>query len=114
MNNKIIITFLIIFLIASFFCLAYAEQNQYKESDFWALYFSDPKDSNLNFIIENYGDKTNFHWEILADKDKIDEGNITIFKGNKEIINLSELGDENKKITIIVSDGDKKKEIYKN
>lgn len=114
MDNKKIIIFLIIFLIASLFYLAYIEQSRRGEGNFWVLYFADPKGDNLSFVIDNYSDKNNFHWEVLIDKNKVTEKDAVISKGNKKIIDLVELKIENKKITIIVSDGENKKEIYKN
>lgn len=114
MDSKKITVFLIIFLVASFLYLAYIEQGRRGEENFWVLYFADPKSDNFNFVIENHSDKNNFHWEVLADKNKINEGNIVVSKGTKENVNLSGSGEENKKITIIVSDGENEKEIYKN
>ncbi len=114
MDNKKIIVFLIIFLIASFLYLAYIEQNRRGEENFWVLYFADPKNDSLNFIIENHSDNNNFHWEILADKDKIKEGDIKIAKNSTWELNSQVTDYSDKKITIVVSDGDNKKEIYKN
>lgn len=113
MNNKTIIRALIIFLIVSFFYIAYTEQKQHSTGDWWALYFNDPKSKNLDFVIENHSDKTNFHWEVLADKDKLKEGNVNVVKNDKKSIDISDLNISNKKITIIVSSGGEKKDIYK-
>lgn len=114
MNNKVIIIFLVIFFIASFFYLAYIEQNRRGEENFWALYFSDPKSGGLDFAIENYGNEMNFHWEILADKEKIKEGNIKIAKNStwESGFQVDNYGD--KKISVVVLDGESKKEVYKN
>jgi hypothetical protein len=114
LNNKTIISALIIFLAISFFYLAYTEQKQLNSGDWWALYFENPKSDNLNFVIENHSDKTNFHWEIMAEKEKMKEGNVNITKGDKKSIDISDLNISNKKITVLVSSGDEKKEIYKN
>ncbi len=113
MNNKIIIAFLIIFLIASFLYLAYIEQSRRGEENFWVLYFADPKSDNLNFIIENHSDKNNFHWEVLADKEKIKEGDENIAEGSTWKRGFQVADIDGKKITIIVLDGENKKEIYK-
>lgn len=117
MNNKKIFAFLIIFLIASFFYLAYIEQKQ-QDSDYqknwWVLYFEDPKSDNLNFVIENHGDKNNFHWEVFKDKEKIEEGDIKIAKSSTWKSGFQAADYDNKKISIIVSNGENKKEIYKN
>ncbi len=113
MNNKIIITFLIIFLTASFLYLAYIEQGRRGEENFWVLSFADPKGVNLDFVIENHSNDNNFHWEILADKEKIKEGNVKITKNSAWESGFQEASYGDKKITIVVSDGDNKKEIYK-
>lgn len=113
MSSKIIISLLIIFLIASFLYLAYIEQNQRGEGNFWVLYFADPKSGNLNFVIENHSDKNNFHWEVLADKEKINEGDENIAEGSTWKRGFQVADTDGKKITIIVSDGENEKEIYK-
>jgi hypothetical protein len=114
LSNKIIIPALIIFLIISFFYLAYTEQYQRNSGDWWALYFENPKSDNLNFVIENHSGKTNFHWEVSADKEKIKEGGISVAKGSTWKSGFQVTGNNDKKITIEVLNGDEKKEIYKN
>ncbi len=114
MSNKIIISTIIIFLVASFAYLSYTErmQNNYDvDKNWWVIYFAEPKGDNLDFIIENHSDKNNFHWEILADKDKIKEGDIKIANTWKPGFQAADYG--NKKITVTVSDDENKKEIYK-
>lgn len=87
------------------------------KKDWWVAYFENPADNSLNFTIENHSDKNNFHWEISADNQKINEGNIDIQKGSAwtstwtfdvQVDNYS-----GKKVMIRVSDGENKKEIYK-
>jgi hypothetical protein len=78
------------------------------------LYFENPKNDNLYFVIENHSDNTNFHWEVLADNNKVKEDNIIISKGSTWKSDFQALESNNKKITIAVSSGDEKKEIYKN
>lgn len=120
MQKKIII-FITILFIASSFWLFYQSDKQTNpdlNKNWWAVYFVDPKSDNLNFIIENHSDKNDFHWEILADKNKVKEDNIKIEKGAQSELNSdSELSSDefkNKKITVDISSGDEKKEIYKN
>mgnify|MGYP001571696796 CR=1 FL=1 len=83
------------------------------QKNWWVLYFASPKGDALDFVIENHSDKNNFHWEVFDEKNKINEGNVKIEKGatwaSDVKVNISD-----KKITIIVSDGTEKKEIYKN
>lgn len=113
-DQRIIIASLAFFLLASFIFLACAERRQHNydhQKNWWILYFENPKDSSLDFIIENHSDKNNFHWEVLVDDVSIDEENINIPKGEKEIVVTDEIKD--KKVIIRVSDGKDKKEIYK-
>lgn len=115
MNSKTIVIFTVIFFLASALFLAYTEDRQSDENfqkDWWVLSFNDPKSADINFFIENHSNKSSFHWEILANKEKIQEGDIKIAKGSTwtsdvQVDNLSG------KITIIVSDSKDKKEIYK-
>jgi hypothetical protein len=112
--KKIIIS-LILFLFLSFIFLAYTETKQEnpQSQNWWVIYFTNPKDSNLDFVIENNSNKTNFHYEILSDKNNLEEKDIEIGKGiKKEIpVNINDTSD--KKITIRVSIGDDIREIYK-
>ena len=90
MNQKKIISFLIIFLLISFFYLAYVEKKQADlnyQKNWWVLSFDNPNDNSLDFVIENHSSKNNFHWEVLSDTDKIKEADINIVKGNSAKIN---------------------------
>lgn len=117
MSNKTIIYSLIIFLAASFVFLSFIEQRQqdynYNKS-WWVLYFNDIKSDDLHFVIENHSDKNKFHWSIIKGKNKPSrEDDIEIKKGEKKTIKLDVAEYKDKKITIRVSDGENKKEIYK-
>ncbi len=114
-ENGIILS-LIVFITVSFLYLAYTEQKQCDLNSYnvWELYFEDPKSDDLNFVIENHSLKTNFHWKVSIDTEKFKEGDAKITKGQSVKIDLSNLEFINKKITIIVINGDEKKEIYKN
>ena len=121
MNQKKIISFLIVFLFISFFYLAYVEKKQADlnyQKNWWVLSFDNPKDNTLNFSIENHSNKTNFHWEVMADGNILKEGDLVIIKGGKELRSeaseLSSLSLENKKISVKVSADGEMKEIYKN
>jgi len=115
MQKKLILFLIILFILSSAYLLTVG--NKFNNLNFgknwWAVYFENPKDNSLNFVIENHSDKTNFHWTILADKEKIKEGDIKINNGELPRLNLGS-DFANKKITIEVSSGDEKKEIYKN
>lgn len=115
-NNKAIIIFTIIFFLAGALFLAYAENRQSDENlqkDWWVLYFENPSSSSMNFVIENHSDGSNFHWEVWADNEKMQEADFTIPKGQKKGFMAGVQNPGNKKITITVSDGKNKKEIYK-
>lgn len=114
-ENKIIFS-LIVFLAASFLHLACTEQKQQDLNGYniWELYFEDVKSDNLNFIIENHSNKTNFQWKASGDTEELEKGDIEIIKGQSVKINLSDIKSTGNKITITVSDGKDKKEIYKN
>lgn len=81
--------------------------------NWWAIYFVGPDTKNLNFTIENHSNQTAFHWEVLVQNQKIKEGDVRIEKGAaKDVILDENLGSG--KITIDVTTGNEKKEIYKN
>jgi len=82
--------------------------------NWWAIYFSNAKDQSVSFTIENHTDQTNFHWQVLKDNNKINEGDIQVSRDKTKdvIINNTEL--EQGKIIIQVSSGEEKREIYKN
>ncbi|MCX6766068.1 MAG: hypothetical protein NT136_03880 [Candidatus Moranbacteria bacterium] len=116
MERKIILSFIII-LLASFFYLAYVEQRQADydyQKNWWVVYFENPKGDLLDFVIENHSSQNNFHWEVLAEKDKVKEGDVNIAKGVREIIKLNIDNSIAGKITVSITSGEEKKEIYKN
>lgn len=86
------------------------------QKNWWVVYFNEPKSLSWNFSIENHSDKTDFKYEIFDGTNKVDEGTAIINKGEIRNIALDQkIGHiENKKITIQVSDGSEKKEVYKN
>jgi hypothetical protein len=127
MSNKPIILSLIIFLLFSFGFLAYTETKQQSPAsqNWWLIYFSSPKDKNLDFVVENNSDQTNFHYEVSDGASKLKEADINIVKGEKKEIKTAFASSDakaledkeaaaDKKITIRVSAGDDSKEIYKN
>lgn len=116
MQQKRIIIFLITLFIASSAWLFYVSDNFLdpdQNKNWWLISFSNPKSNDLNFVIENHSDKSNFHWELSENNKKITEGDETISKGTSKIITLTEKLAS--KAVIQVSTGeDDKKEIYKN
>lgn len=116
MQQKKIILFLIVLFIASSAWLFHASDKLTDPNagkNWWALSFNEPTSQNLDFTIENHSDQTVFHWEVLQNNQKIKEGDEKIDKG----ASLNVTPDENLstgKITINVTAGEEKKEIYKN
>ncbi len=117
MSNKIIIISTTLFLLVSFIFLSVEEKKQadINTKNVWMTYFLAPKDSSLNFSIENHSSHTNFHWQILSDKDVSKEGDVTVSLGKTVTIpvTLSPTDSAGKKITISVTTDGEKKEIYK-
>lgn len=115
-NDKIIIFLTAIFIFLSFVFLSVVEMKQgdINSKNVWMLYFANPKSSALDFTIENHSKNTNFHFEIFSDKTKVKEGDLTIPLGAVKTIPVSAENVVDKKITITVTNDEKKKEIYKN
>lgn len=116
MNNKLIIIATSFFLLASFIFLSITERRQsnINTKNVWMIYFENPKDNSLNFTIENHSTETNFHWQILTDKSVTNQGDAVIKIGETKKIAVSPTNITDKKISIIVTAGENKKEIYKN
>ena len=117
-NEKLIIFSTIIFLLASFVFLSIVESKNTNldNSKTWMLYFADPKNDSLDFMIENHSKNSDFRYEILIDKKVVIDSNLSVPLGEtktvpipKDTVDLS-----GRKITIKVTAGDQKKEIYKN
>jgi len=88
--------------------------NPQYNKNWFALYFSNPKSNNSNFVIENFSASTKFHWEITnSNKEKILENNIQINSGEKKEIPIDQILTD-KKIIIRVSTDNSTQEIYKN
>jgi hypothetical protein len=119
MQKKIIIFTIALFVLSSAY-LFYVAKN-FNDPDYqknwWAVYFENPKANDLNFVIENHSDKTNFHYIVTNGNDKVEEKDVLVNKEESSRFNLRDslrLNLENKKVTIQVISGDEKKEIYKN
>lgn len=112
-SNKSIIISLIILLGISFLYLACTETSQQSSQpqNWWVVYFENPKDNSLDFVIENNSNEKNFHWEILEENNKLAEGKIEIAKGEKKSIPVNNF--KKNKITIKVLAGQETREIYK-
>lgn len=114
MQQKKTIILIIALFAVSFSWLFLVSRNLENNTDWWAIYFSNPASDSLDFVIENNSDKTKFHWEILADNKMIEEGNAGIIKGQLENIKPAQNIEAGGRIIIQVISGEEKKEIYKN
>lgn len=116
-KDAAIITTLAIFLLSCLLFLGYIEfrqQNPDLNKNWWVLYFENSKNTGLTFVIENHSNIQNFHWEIFSGKNKpFMEGEIEIKKGETQKINPVVSARDDRSLTIRVSDGENKKEIYK-
>lgn len=112
---KKIIILLIIFLVSSFLFLAWNETQQQSPNsqNWWVVYFSNPKDESLNFVIENNSDETGFHYKISDKENGLEEADVEIAKDAKKEIFLNK-NIASEKIIIQVSAGSERREIYKN
>lgn len=111
-NQKIIIVSLVFFLLASFIFLAYTEHRQHRLNSGWFLYFKNPKNSELEFIIENYTSDSEFEWKLLANDNLIKSEKIIVKNKEEKIIEINK-GSLKGKIKIEVKHEKDKKEIYK-
>ncbi len=116
MQQKKIIIFLIILFVSASAWLSYTS---YKFVDpnvgknWWVLNFTQPTGKDLDLTIENHSDQSSFHWEILKNNQKLQEGDATIEKGASQ--NVAPEGNfENGKFVVDVTTGSEKREIYKN
>lgn len=119
MQKKIIILFITLFIASSLllFYQSGKQSNPNTGKAWWSLYFTNPKDNSLNFSIENHSNKNSFHWEILTDGNKFQEGNVNVPKGeaiNSSFQDLNMQNLANKKISVKVSADEEVEEIYKN
>lgn len=82
--------------------------------DWWVLYFADPSEEKaLDFVVENNGESNEFIWQVYLEKNRVSDGTLSIGRGEQRSIPVSATDIADKKITIVVSDGEKTKEIYK-
>lgn len=116
-TQKIIIFFSILFLLSSIYL--FSIDSRYNDpkynKDWYSLSFIDPKSDSLDFSIENFSAKNDFHWEVLREKETVSEGDENIGAGQKRDISVSDFEIANdQKYTIRVTSGKDIREIYKN
>lgn len=117
MSNRIIIITTVFFLLTSFVFLSWTQKRQadINTKNLWMLYFQNPKDNSVDFSIENHSQNSKFHWQIFADASLLKEGDIIISQGIIQTVPVQIIEEKKlrKKINIIVSTNNEKKEIYK-
>ena len=114
-SKKIIILLVSLFVITSayLFFVDSRDNSLDFQKNWWIVYFNDPKGNALDFVIENHSDRNSFRWKILDGKNVLSEDDASIDKGSQKSIAVPTENFSDKKITIQVSDGIEKKEIYK-
>jgi hypothetical protein len=116
-SQKLIIFSLLCFFLLSavwLFSISEKYQNPQNNPAWWALYFENPEDSSLNFVVENHGRKQTFAWEILEGKNILQTGSQKISAEEKTNISVSRENIPDAKIIVRVSADGATKEIYKN
>lgn len=115
-EKHLVIIFSALFLMSASFLFWQNEReldpNQGK--DWWTLSFADPKDpNNLDFTVENHSNTTEFTYQILSEKQVLLTGNISTKPGTDITIRREVTAPSSARVSIIVSDGIEKKEIYR-
>ena len=114
-KRLILITVLIIFV--SFVSLASIQQKYFlskAQSGQWSIYFSDPKLSDTNFVIDNQGGAGLFSWTITDDQNIIRTGSAKVAAKEKHPIDTGFETNNHNKLSIEVKDASNKtKSIYK-
>jgi len=117
-QTPIVIAFLAMFIISSAFLFWQnaRELDPNTGKNWWALSFSVlDDDTSLVFRIENHSDLSSFHYEVLVGKKhvRLAEDSFSLNRGETIEIhpNIDQLPDG--RVSIIVTSGNEKKEIYR-
>lgn len=116
-SQKLIIISIISFFVLSSFWLFFISgkyMNSDYNSDWWSIYFENPKSQDLNFVIENHSLKNSFQWKIIKEEKIIKEDQLEIPGGETKKIPIDFQVETNEKIIIQVSTDGETKEVYKN
>jgi hypothetical protein len=116
-QKSLIIVFLTLFAASAVFLFWQNERelNPDRAGNWWTLSFSEPASvASLTFVIENHSDATHFSYQVVSDKIVYSESNFFVEKGDSITLTPKDpIGGDGSRISIIVSDGAGKKEIYK-
>lgn len=115
-QRKIIIFIIVIFVVSAIYLLAIGSkyQNANFSRGWWSAYFVDLKDNSLDFVIKNNDSGADFHWTVLANNEKLEEGNVNVDMGDQKMIRTDLNNIPPGKVVIEVSTGKDKQDIYKN
>lgn len=103
-------------ILISFSYLSWIQYSQHDydfDKNWWVLYFENPKNSSLDYLIENHSDMTDFHSEIFLEKQKVSESDFTLQKNERKRFPVDTTDLQDKKVTIVITTGEQKKEVYK-
>ncbi len=112
-NQKIIIFSFIFFLLLGFLWLSYNERKQTQINNQWFLYFKNPTDANLDFVIENYTNSQNFTWQLIDNNRVTKKENVIILKNEIKNVIINSQNDKKGILKIKVIHHNSTKEIYK-
>lgn len=99
-------------VLTSFLFLSIAENRQHRIKNGWFLYFENPKNDSMSFVIENYSDDKDFSWSLIVDGKKIKMENIKILKNDSKNVMIQGLPEGNF-FEIKADHGKEEKNIYK-
>lgn len=84
------------------------------DKEWWTLSFETRNPSSLEFAIENHSENTDFSYEVTRDRIVLDEGAVSVGRGERKTITPSGSGDTAGRTTITVESGDdSKKSVYR-
>ncbi len=114
-ENFLILIFCALFFVSAVFLFTQNERELDPDTnkDWWVLSFAAPeKEGDLAFTVENHSDTTVFRYTLMADKRIVVEEPFELPSGKTTTITPTVLP-TGKRISIIVTDGTEKKEIYR-
>jgi len=123
MSSKVIIIATLLLIAVSFSVLFVIETKNHNydfDKSWTVVYFDNPRNSSLEFMIENHqGSKTEYAYEIFVNDQSVAKNRVEIAAGAKQKIepildlNKYRAGSENARVEIDVSLGEVKYKIYK-
>lgn len=116
-SQKLVIISIVSFFVLSSFWLFLTSKkymNPDHNSDWWSIYFENPKNQDLTFVIENHSLKNAFQWKVFDKEIVVREGSVEIPKGETKKISVDFQAEINEKIIVRVSADNEIKEIYRN